>query len=62
MKEKLEALIAEMESKIDFEFDFEVEHWENGNYDDSYAYGVSVGEEYAYREILVALKKLRAES
>ena len=61
MKEKLEALIAEMESKIDFEFDFEVEHWENGNYDDSYAYGVDVGEEYAYREILVALKKLRAE-
>jgi hypothetical protein len=60
MKEKLEELIKEVETKINLEFDFEVEHWENGNYDDSYAYGVDVGEEYAYREILVTLKKLYA--
>lgn len=60
MKEKLEELIKEVESKIDLEFDFEVEHWENGNFDDSYSYGVDVGEEYAYRDILVTLKKLHA--
>jgi hypothetical protein len=60
MKEKLEELIKEVEAKINLEFDFEVEHWENGNYDDSYSYGVETGEEYAYRDILVALKKLYA--
>lgn len=60
MKEKLEELIKEVESKIDLEFDFEVEHWENGNYDDSYSYGVKTGEEYAYRNILATLKKLYA--
>ena len=60
MKEKLEELIKEVESKIDLEFDFEVEHWENGNYDDSYSYGVETGEEYAYRNILATLKKLYA--
>lgn len=51
MKEKLEELIKEVESKIDLEFDFEVEHWENGNFDDSYSYGVETGGEYAYRDI-----------
>lgn len=61
MKEKLEELIKEVESKINPEFDFEVEHWENGNFDDSYSYGVEVGEEYAYRELLVKLKKLHSE-
>jgi hypothetical protein len=75
MKEKLEELIKEVESKINPEFDFEVEHWENGNFDDSYSYGVVVGEEYAYiysygvvvgeeyayRELLVKLKKLHSE-
>lgn len=61
MKEELDKLIQEVESKIDLDFDFEVEHWENGNFDDSYAYGVDVGEEYAYREILVKLKKLRSQ-
>lgn len=61
MKEELDKLIQEVESKIDLDFDFEVEHWEQGNFDDSYAYGVDVGEEYAYREILVKLKKLRSQ-
>ena len=61
MKEELDKLIQEIESKIDLNFDFEVEHWENGNFDDSYSYGVDVGEEYAYREILVKLKKLRSQ-
>jgi len=60
MKEKLEELINEVKSKINLEFDFEVEHWENGNFDDSYSYGVDVGEEYAYRDILVKLNKFHS--
>ena len=28
------------------DFNFEVEHWDNGNFDDSYEYGVEVGEQY----------------
>ena len=56
----LDKLINEIESKINLDFDFEVEHWENGNFDDSYSYGVDVGEQYAYREILVKLKNLRS--
>lgn len=58
MKTELEELIKDVESKVDLEFDFEVEHWENGNFDDSYGYGVEVGEQYAYRELLVKLKQL----
>jgi hypothetical protein len=61
MKEQLEKLLAEIESKIDNDFDFDVEHWENGNYDDSYAYGVEVGEEFAYREMYVKLKAILSE-
>ena len=61
MKEELDKLIAEVESKIDLDFNFQVEHWENGNFDDSYSYGVDVGEQYAYREMLVKLKKLRVQ-
>jgi hypothetical protein len=57
MKE-LEELKTYLESKIDLEFDFEVEHWENRNFDDSYQYGVEVGEEYTYRDLLVRVKKL----
>jgi len=58
MKEKLEDLIKQIESYIDYDFDFEIEHWDNGNFDDSYDYGVKVGEQYAYRELLVKLRKL----
>jgi hypothetical protein len=61
MKEKLEGLLNEMESKIDPDFDFEVEHWDNGNFDDSYEYGVEVGEEYAYREIVAKIKAILKE-
>lgn len=61
MTEKIEKLIQEIESKVNLDFNFEVEHWDNGNFDDSYAYGVEVGEQYAYREILVKLKKLKEE-
>jgi hypothetical protein len=55
----MDELIKYLELKIDFNFDFEVEHWDNGNFDDSYEYGVSVGEEYAYRDILVKLKQIK---
>lgn len=58
MQEELEGLLNEMESKIDPEFDFDLEHWDNGNFDDSYEYGVEVGEEYAYREIVAKLKEI----
>ncbi len=58
MKEQLEKLLAEIENKIDNNFDFDIEHWMDGNYDDSYAYGVEVGEQYAYRETYVKLKAI----
>lgn len=28
---------------FDPDFDYEVEHWNNGNFDDSYEYGVETG-------------------
>lgn len=58
MKEKLEILIREIELNIDSEFNFEIEHWDNGNFDDSFEYGVEVGEEYTYREIVSKLKEI----
>ena len=58
MEEKLEGLLNEFESKINPEFDFEQEHWDNGNFDDSYEYGVEVGEENAYRDIVAKLKEI----
>ena len=54
----MKELIKYLESKINFDFDFEIEHWDNGNFDDSYNYGVECGEEYAYREILVKAKQI----
>ena len=56
--EAIKSLLNEMEAKIDPEFDFEVEHWDNGNFDDSYEYGVEVGEEYTYREIVAKLTEI----
>ena len=58
LEEAVKGLLAEMEAKIDPEFDFEFEHWDNGNFDDSYEYGVEVGEEYTYREIVAKLKEI----
>lgn len=48
----MKELIKFLESKIDPDFNFEMEHWENGNFDDSHEYGIECGEQYAYREIL----------
>lgn len=47
-----------LEDKIVQDFDFEVEHWDNGNFDDSHSYGVDCGEQYAYREILEKISVL----
>ncbi len=58
MKEELEKLITAIEDKIDLDFDFEAEHWENGNFDDSYSYGVDTGEQQTYRDILEKLKQI----
>ena len=58
MREELERLFNEMNSKVDPDFNFEFEHWDNGNFDDSYEYGVEVGEEYTYREIVDKIKEI----
>jgi len=61
MDNKLEKAIKEIKSKIDADFDFEVEHWDNGNYDDSYAYGIETGEQLAYSHALDILYQLLKE-
>ena len=58
---KLEQAIEKIKSKINDEFDYEVEHWDNGNYDDSYEYGVETGQQLAYSEVLDMLKQLLIE-
>lgn len=58
MEKEIQELINEFESKIRPDFDFNVEHWDNGSYDDSYEYGVEVGEEYIYREVVARLSEL----
>lgn len=55
----MEELEKYLEGMIDQDFDFEREHWDNGNYDDSFDYGVECGEEMAYREILDKLKEIK---
>ena len=57
MKE-LEKLKDYLESKIKLDFNFNVEHWDSGNFDDSFNYGVDCGEQYAFREILTKVNKL----
>jgi hypothetical protein len=52
---KIEAFV---NGKIDPDFDFEVEHWDNGNFDDSYEYGTEVGEEYAFRNMKKFIENL----
>lgn len=61
MREKVEELRDKLNSKIDPEFNFEFEHYGNGNFDDSYEYGVEVGEEYTYREIVGELDEILIE-
>jgi len=56
--EAVKALLNEMTAKVDPDFNFDYEHWDNGNYDDSYEYGIEVGEEYTYREIVGKLEEI----
>ena len=57
--EYLEELIERYEKSIDSDFDFEVEHWWNGNYDDSFNYGVDSATQIIYTNLTEELKKLR---
>jgi len=57
----MEELKKYLEAVIDKDFNYEVEHWDNGNYDDSYEYGIEVGEQQAYMEILEKLKEITKE-
>jgi ferritin-like metal-binding protein YciE len=58
---KLEQAIKEIKSKIDADFDYEVEPYEIGSYDDIYDYGVATGEQLAYSHALDILKQLLKE-
>lgn len=61
-KEKLDKLKAFIENKFNDEFDYDVEHYGNGNFDDSYNYGLECGENDAYGEMLSFFNRLDKES
>jgi hypothetical protein len=50
-EEKLDAIKLLVDEIYIEDFDFDVEHWENGNYDYSYAYGEECGLQWTIREI-----------
>lgn len=54
------ALVALRAIAKDFDpkFNFELEHWVNGNFDDSFEYGVEVGEQYAAVAAMEAIKAI----
>ena len=56
-KEALEKIAALQEEG----FNTEIEHWENGNYDDSFEYGVEVGEFKAAEIARKALKEIKED-
>lgn len=61
--DKYKQIVNELEeflnSSIDLEFDFNREHWDNGNFDDSYEYGVDCGAEIGFRDVLNKLMDLK---
>lgn len=57
----MEELKKYLEAVIDKYFNYEVEYWDNGNYDDAYEYGIEVGEQQTYIEILEKLKEITKE-
>lgn len=54
-QEQVEALYKLVE-QYDEDFNYDVPHYENGNYDDSYEYGVSTGENYILGELKCILE------
>lgn len=56
-QEQVEALYKLVE-QYDEDFDYDVHHHENGNFDDSYEYGVSTGENYILGELKGILEEL----
>ncbi len=49
-------LVSKIESMVDEDFDYEVEHWENGNFDDSFEYGLETGEQYTAKDLIKFIK------
>jgi len=54
-EEQLKALYKLVEQYQE-DFNYEVEHWDNGNFDDSYEYGVETGENYILGELKAILE------
>ena len=54
-QEQLEA-IYNLVSQYKEDFNYEVMHHENGNFDDSYEYGVETGEQYILGELKAILE------
>jgi hypothetical protein len=55
LEEALKSIQSIVDKGYEPDFNFEYEHWDNGNYDDSCSYGVDTGMQYVYKEILNAL-------
>lgn len=60
-EEKYNKLLEYIHAKIDSNFDYDIEHWDNGNFDDSYEYGIKTGEQYAYYDVLRFSNLLKKE-
>lgn len=65
MSEQSKEILARIKKCImtsyDPEFDFEVEHWENGNFDDSFDYGHDCGRQDALGELLGLVENLEEQ-
>lgn len=50
-------LVSEIEANYKEGFDYDVEHWEGGNYDDSYQYGFDSGQNDFAADLLDLIKQ-----
>jgi len=55
-KELITKIKEYVEKTHDPDFNFDIEHWDNWNFDDSYEYGVEVGVQYAIQGIILLLQ------
>lgn len=55
--ETIQEILEYVNKHLKEDFDFTIEHWENGNFDDSYGYGVESGEQFALRKIKSIIEK-----